>query len=201
MELPIRDGAGMVDVSEHIFGAPFNEPLVHQVVTSYLAGGRAGTRGHRNRSAVSGGGSKPWRQKGTGRARAGTIRSPLWRGGGKTFATTNQDWSQKINRKQYRGAMRAILAELARQGRLHVIEELRIDQPQTKQAVGVLNQLGLSGALIVVPQMGRDVYLATRNLPRVAAIDVGSLDPVSLVGAEAVVMTVGALKAVQERLA
>lgn len=200
MELAIRTSGETLEVADDVFGVSFNEPLVHQVVVGYLAAGRAGTRAQKNRSDVSGGGRKPWRQKGTGRARSGTIRSPLWRGGGVTFAARPQDWSQKINRKQYRAAMRSILAELARQDRLYVVEAFDLDDTKTKAAVAKLNELGLSQALIVTPEVDERLYLSTRNLHGVEVVDAVGLDPVSLVGAEAVIMTVAAVKMIEERL-
>ncbi len=190
-----------VQVSDAAFGKDFNEGLIHQVVTAYLAGGRSGTRGHKNRAAVRGGGAKPWRQKGTGRARAGTIRSPLWRGGGKTFAATNQDWSQKVNKKMYRAAMRSIVSELARQERFVVVESFAVGSPKTKDLVIMLKDLGLDQALVVTEDPDENLYLAARNLYRVEVVDVEGLNPVNLVGAEKIVITVGALKKVEEWLA
>lgn len=201
MELQVKNSERALDVNETVFGADFKEGLIHQVVTAYLAGGRAGTKAQKNRSAVRGGGAKPWRQKGTGRARAGTIRSPLWRGGGKTFAATPRDYSQKVNKKQYRAAMRSILSELMRQERLVVVDDLSVDRPKTKAALSLLNGLGLDKALLVSSEIGENVYLATRNLPGVFVSDVVALDPVSLVGSGHVVMTVDAVKAVEEWLA
>lgn len=200
MELAIRTSGETLEVADDVFGVSFNEPLIHQVVVGYLAAGRAGTRAQKTRSDVSGGGRKPWRQKGTGRARPGTIRSPLWRGGGVTFAARPQDWSQKINRKQYRAAMRSILAELARQGRLVVVDAFDLDDTKTKAAVAKLNELGLSQALIVTPEVDERLYLSTRNLRGVEVVDAVGLDPVSLIGAEAVIMTVAAVKMIEERL-
>lgn len=190
-----------VQVSDAAFGKDFNEGLIHQVVTAYLARGRSGTRGHKNRAAVRGGGAKPWRQKGTGRARAGTIRSPLWRGGGKTFAATNQDWSQKVNKKMYRAAMRSIVSELARQERFVVVESFAVGSPKTKDLVIMLKDLGLDQALVVTEDPDENLYLAARNLYRVEVVDVEGLNPVNLVGAEKIVITVGALKKVEEWLA
>lgn len=190
-----------VQVSDAAFGKDFNEGLIHQVVTAYLAGGRSGTRGHKNRAATRGGGAKPWRQKGTGRARAGTIRSPLWRGGGKTFAATNQDWSQKVNKKMYRAAMRSIVSELARQERFVVVESFAASSPKTKNLVIMLKDLGLDQALVVTEDPDENLYLAARNLYRVEVVDVAGLNPAGLVGAEKIVITVGALKKVEEWLA
>ncbi len=190
-----------VEVSEDLFGKDFNESLVHQVVTAYLAGGRAGTRGHKNRAAVSGGGAKPFRQKGTGRARAGTIRSPIWRTGGKTFAATNQDHSQKVNKKMYRGAMRAIFSELIRQDRLKVVEGISVDAPKTKDLNDKLKALGLNNALLITDAEDAALSLAARNLQSVQVIQSRQIDPVSLVRFENVVITAGAIKQVEEMLA
>jgi large subunit ribosomal protein L4 len=197
-------GAGAekaVEVSEVAFGREFNEALVHQVVVAYLAGARQGTRAQRTRSEVAGGGRKPWRQKGTGRARAGSIRSPIWRGGGTTFAARPQDHSQKVNRKMYRGAMRSILSELVRQDRLVVVESLALDAPKTKALVARLGELGLGSALIVTENVDENLYLSARNLKDVDVRDVAATDPVSLISFEKVVVTVGALKKFEEMLA
>jgi large subunit ribosomal protein L4 len=199
MELTVTGGKG-IEVSEATFGREFSEALVHQVVTAYLAGARAGTKAQKNRSAVSGGGSKPWRQKGTGRARAGTIRSPIWRSGGKTFAATPRDHSQKVNRKMYRGAMQAILSELLRQGRLIVVESLELAEPKTQALVEKLAELGFEQGLIVLGDANENVYLASRNIPGVYTIDVAGIDPVSLVGSDKVVLTVDAVEKIQEWL-
>ncbi|SDM50773.1 LSU ribosomal protein L4P [Franzmannia pantelleriensis] len=193
--------AGTVEVSDATFGKEFNEALVHQVVTAYLAGGRQGTRGQKNRSDVRGGGKKPWRQKGTGRARAGTIRSPLWRSGGVTFAARPQDHSQKVNRKMYRAAMRSILSELVRQERLVAIEEITVDAPKTKQLVAKLGELGLEKVLIVTEEVDEKLYLAARNIPSVDVVDVAAADPVSLVAFDKVLVTVSALRKFEEKLA
>jgi large subunit ribosomal protein L4 len=184
-----------------VFGADFKEALVHQVVTAYMAGARAGTKAQKNRSAVSGGGKKPYRQKGTGRARAGTIRSPIWRGGGVTFAAKPRSYAQKVNKKMYRGALRSILSELVRQERLVVVDSFGVDAPKTKQLVGKLAELGLDDVLIVTEQADENLYLAARNLYHVDVRDSDELDPVSLVGYEKVLMTTEALKKIEERLA
>jgi large subunit ribosomal protein L4 len=189
-----------VNVSEVAFGKDFNEPLVHQVVTAFLAGGRQGSKAQKTRSEVAGGGRKPWRQKGTGRARAGTIRSPLWRGGGKTFAAVPRDFSQKVNRKMYRGALRCILSELVRQQRLVVVDEFGVSEPRTKALTGKLDELGVRNALIVADQVDENLYLAARNLPKVDVRDAQGVDPVSLVGFEKVLITVPALKKLEEVL-
>ncbi|CAM3514883.1 50S ribosomal protein L4 [Halomonas lysinitropha] len=194
-------GAGTVEVSDATFGKEFNEALVHQVVTAYLAGGRQGTRAQKNRSDVRGGGKKPWRQKGTGRARAGTIRSPIWRGGGVTFAARPQDHSQKVNRKMYRAAMRSILSELVRQERLVAVDGFAVEAPKTKQLVAKLEELGLEKVLIVTEELDENLYLAARNIPNVDVVDVAAADPVSLVAFDKVLVTVSALRKFEEKLA
>lgn len=194
-------GAGTVEVSEATFGKEFNEALVHQVVTAYLAGGRQGTRAQKTRAEVSGGGKKPWRQKGTGRARAGTIRSPIWRSGGVTFAARPQDHSQKVNRKMYRAAMRSILSELVRQERLVVVDSFAVESPKTKQLVAKLGDLGLEKVLIVTEEVDENLYLAARNIPNVDVVDVAAADPVSLVAFDKVLATVSALRKFEEKLA
>lgn len=176
-----------VELSEVAFGREFNEALVHQVVTAYLAGGRQGSKAQKSRGDVSGGGKKPFRQKGTGRARAGSIRSPIWVGGGKTFAARPQDWSQKVNRKMYRGAMQCILAELVRQDRLVLVEEFAIDAPKTKDLLAKLNDLNAVRALIVTDAVDENLYLAARNLPHVDVVDAAAIDPVSLIAFDKVV--------------
>lgn len=192
--------AGTVEVSELTFGREYNQDLVHQAVTAYLAGARQGTRAQKNRSDVSGGGKKPWRQKGTGRARAGTIRSPLWRTGGVTFAARPQDHSQKLNRKMYRAALRSILSELARQERLIVVESFDLDTPKTKGLIQKLAGFGLQEALIVSEEVNENLYLASRNLHKVDVRDVQGIDPVSLIRFDKVVITVSGLKKIEEML-
>ena len=193
-------GGNAIEVSNATFGRDFSEALVHQVVTAYLAGGRAGTKAQKTRSQVSGGGKKPWRQKGTGRARAGSIRSPLWRGGGRTFAAQPQDHSQKVNRKMYRGALQAILSELVRQERLIVLDGFDISVPKTSELRTKLAKLNFEKGLIITPQVDGNLFLATRNIPGVYALDVAGLDPVSLVAADKVIMTVEAVKKIEEWL-
>lgn len=193
-------GGSQVTVSEATFAREFNEPLVHQVVTAYLAGARQGTRAQKNRAAVSGGGSKPWNQKGTGRARAGTIRSPLWRSGGVTFAAQPQDHSQKVNKKMYRGAMRCILSELIRQDRLVVIDSFEMKEPKTRELVKQLNDLSLSNVFIVTEQVNPNIYLAARNLHGVEVRDVQGVDPVSMIKHEKMLITISALKQLEESL-
>lgn len=199
MELKVN-GADAVQVSDVTFGTEFNETLVHQAVVAFIAGARQGTRAQKNRSEVSGGGRKPWRQKGTGRARAGTIRSPLWRGGGKAFAAKPQDHTQKLNKKMYRGALRSILSELVRQERLVIVGQFTVDTPKTKQVVAKLNELNANNALIVADEVDQNIYLAARNIPHVDVRDVQGIDPVSLVAHEKVVMTVAAVKKFEEML-
>lgn len=194
------NGAQAIDVCERTFGGEFNETLVHQAVVAYMAGGRQGSKKQKTRSEVSGGGKKPWRQKGTGRARAGTIRSPIWRGGGATFAARPQDHSQKLNKKMYRAAMRSILAELLRQDRLVVVEDFSVDAPKTKALLGKLETLGLQDVLIVSENVEQNLYLAARNLPHVDVRDVQASDPVSLIAYDKVLMTVSAVKKFEEML-
>jgi len=193
--------AGALEVSEKAFGREFNEALVHQVVTSYLAGARSGTRAQKTRAEVSGGNSKPWRQKGSGRARVGSSRNPIWRGGGVTFAAKPTDYSQKLNKKMYRGAMRAILSELARLERLQVVDSFGVDAPKTKELAQKLEGLGLKDVLIVTDAVDDRLALAARNLPHVAVVAARSVDPVSLIGFENVLVTVPGLRALEERLA
>lgn len=203
MELAIASpsgNGGTLTVSDVTFGREFNEDLVHQAVTAYLAGARQGTKAQKNRAEVSGGGRKPWRQKGTGRARAGTIRSPLWRSGGTTFAAKPRDHGQKINRKMYRAAMRSILSELARQGRLVVVDDFVVAQPKTKELCGKLGELGLNDVLIVTEAISENLQLSARNLHRVEVSEVAAVDPVRLIGHEKVLMTVPAVKKFEEVL-
>lgn len=193
--------SAQVEVSEVTFGREFNEALVHQVVTAYMAAGRQGSKAQKTRSEVQGGGRKPWRQKGTGRARSGTIRSPIWRGGGVTFAAKPRDFSQKVNRKMYRGAMRSILSELVRQDRLVVVEDISIEQPKTKMIAAKLQEYDLSKSVLVVSeQVDENLYLAARNLPQVEVLDVAGTDPVSLVAYDKVLITIPALKKFEELL-
>ncbi|CAG9298292.1 50S ribosomal protein L4 [Celerinatantimonas diazotrophica] len=200
MELVLKDAQSALEVSETTFGREFNEALVHQVVVAYAAGARQGTRAQKTRSEVAGGGKKPWRQKGTGRARAGTIRSPIWRSGGVTFAAKPQDHSQKVNTKMYRAAIRSILSELVRQERLVVVEKFEIEAPKTKQLVAKLKELELSDALIVTADVTENLFLAARNLYRVDVRDVAGLDPVSLIAFDKVLITADAVKQIEEWL-
>ena len=192
--------AGNVDVSDAAFGKAYNEALIHQVVTAYMAGGRSGTKGQKNRSAVSGGGAKPWRQKGTGRARAGTIRSNIFRGGGRAFPASTRDYSQKVNRKMYRAAMQSILSELNRQERLVVVDDLNMDAPKTKDLHATLNSLGAEAALLVLSEENQNVELSARNLVNVAVCAASEIDPVSLVSFDKVVVTADAVKKIGEAL-
>jgi large subunit ribosomal protein L4 len=193
-------GSGSVDVAERAFGAAFNEALVHQVVTAYLAGARAGTKAQKNRAAVRGGGAKPWRQKGTGRARAGTIRSPIWVGGGRAFAAQPRSYDQKVNKKMYRAALRSVLSELVRQDRLVIVESIELEAPKTKLLAGKLKELDLDNVLILNGAFDETLFLAARNLPNVGICDAASIDPVVLIRFEKVLVTLPALKLIEERL-
>jgi large subunit ribosomal protein L4 len=207
MDLQVINPNGQVAenmaVADAVFGREFNETLVHQVVVAYLAGGRAGTRAQKTRSDVRGGGSKPWRQKGTGRARAGTIRSPLWRSGGVTFAARPQDHSQKVNRKMYRAALRSIFSELLRQERLLIVSELSLSEPKTKQALQLLRDINAEQGrvLFIVDEENNNLYLATRNLPQVSLIPAAQLSPSALVGSDKIVISKAALSRIEEWLA
>ncbi len=192
--------AGTVSVSDATFAREYNEDLVHQVVTAFMSGARQGTRAQKNRADVRGGGAKPWRQKGTGRARAGTRSSPIWRSGGVTFAAQPQDHAQKVNRKMYRAALRSIMSELARQDRLIVVESLDMDEPKTKVLVKQLGEFGLDNVLIVSAELNTNLYLASRNLHKVDVRDVASVDPVSLIAYDKVMVTIDAVKKFEEML-
>ncbi|MEE4186535.1 MAG: 50S ribosomal protein L4 [Gammaproteobacteria bacterium] len=201
MKLKTQAG-GSLELADSSFAADFNETLVHQVVTAFMAKGRAGTKAQKNRSAVRGGGAKPWRQKGTGRARAGTSRSPIWVGGGRAFAAQPRDFSQKVNRKMYRGAMRSILSELLRQDRVMVVDSLKLDEPRTRLLAARLAELGVGeNVLILVDAYNVDLCLAARNLPHVDVLDLREVNPVSLVRFEKVLTTEAALKGLEESLA
>jgi large subunit ribosomal protein L4 len=201
MELSIRNSSDGLQVSDSVFGTGYKPELIHQVVTAYMAAGRAGTKAQKSRSDVRGGGSKPYRQKGTGRARAGTSRSPIWRGGGVTFAARPRDYSQKVNRKMYRGAVRSILSELARQERLLVLPEFSLAVPKTKELAQRLKDLGVSGALILTEDVDGILFLAARNLPRVDVMAVQQVDPVSLIAFDNLILTEAAVRKLEERLA
>ncbi|MFB6435006.1 MAG: 50S ribosomal protein L4 [Candidatus Malihini olakiniferum] len=200
MELVLKDAQSVLAVSETTFARDFNEALVHQVVVAYAAGARQGIRSQKTRGEVTGSGKKPWRQKGTGRARSGSIRSPIWRSGGVTFAAKPQDHSQKVNKKMYRGAMKSILSELVRQDRLIVVEKFFIEAPKTKLLAQKLKDLALEDVLIITGKLDENLFLAARNLYKVDVRDVASIDPVSLIIFEKVVMTAGAIKQVEEML-
>lgn len=200
MKLSLQGKKSSIEVADAAFGAAFNEPLVHQVVTAYLAGARAGTKAQKRRSDVRGGGAKPWAQKGTGRARAGTSRSPIWVGGGRTFAARPRDFTQKVNRKMYRGAMCAMLSELVRQKRLFVMDEFGVSEPKTKELRVKLQELGTENVLIVVEGFDENLWLAARNLPHVEVLEARAINPVSLAKYDQVIMTVPVVKILEERL-
>ncbi len=200
MELKQNNGSAL-NVSDDVFGADYNENLIHQAVVAYQAGARQGTRGQKNRSAVSGGGAKPWRQKGTGRARAGTSRSPIWRGGGNTFPAVTQDFSQKMNRKAYRTAIRSILSELVRQDRLIVADDFTVAEPKTKQLVAKMNDMKIDDVLVVTHEFDENLALASRNLYHVGLMEADEINPVSLIGFEKVIMTSEAVKQIEETFA
>lgn len=201
MDLQLHNSKEKITVSETVFGSEYKEALVHQLVTAYMASGRSGTKAQKNRARVSGGGAKPWNQKGSGRARAGTIRSPLWRSGGVTFAAKPRDYSQKLNKKMYRGGICSIFSELNRQERLIVVDDITVDAPKTKQLVAKLEELGVSKTMIVTETGDEKLYLSARNLWDVEVTDVAGLNPVNLVGFEKVIITVGAVRAIEEWLA
>jgi large subunit ribosomal protein L4 len=200
MKLQLKNAASEIQLSDAAFGRAYNEALVHQVVTAYMAGGRAGTKRQKSRAEVSGGGKKPWSQKGTGQARAGSNRSPLWVGGGRTFAARPRDFSQKVNRKMYRAAMQSMVSELIRQDRLLVVENLEVSAPRTKLLTAKLAELGTSRALILVEAYEQKLFLAARNIPHVEVMPVASLDPLSLIKHDKVIATVGALRLLEQRL-
>jgi large subunit ribosomal protein L4 len=201
MDIAIHNSKKKVSVSDDAFAASFNESLVHQLVVSYMASGRAGSKAQKTRSQVSGGGAKPWRQKGTGRARAGTIRSPIWRSGGVTFAATPRDYSKKLNKKMYRVGMRSLVSELVRQDRLILIDKLGVTEPRTRQMQARLAELGIDDALLLTDGLDSAVYLAARNIPNIQVMDISIVDPVSLLQQEKVVIDEAALKKLEERLA
>ena len=199
MELQTNAGAA-VSVADTVFGAPYNETLVHQVVTAYLAGARSGNSAQKNRAAVRGGGAKPWRQKGTGRARAGTIRSPIWRAGGVTFASQPRDHSQKVNRKMYRAAMRSVVSELARSGRLTVVDSIPVTAPKSREMRDAMKSWGLDDALIIDADSNDNLHLAGRNFPNITTTDVDGITPWLMLRHKSVVMTASAVKQIEERL-
>ena len=201
MELVLKDANSALEVNPTIFGREFNEALVHQVVVAYAAGARQGSVKQKTRSEVSGGGKKPWRQKGTGRARAGTIRSPIWRSGGVSFAARPQDHSQKVNKKMYRGAIQSILSELVRQERFVVVEKFDVEAPKTKELVAKLKELEMNDVLIITAEVNENLFLAARNLYKVDVRDVAGIDPVSLIAFDKVLITADAVKQLEEKLA
>ena len=200
MDLQLHNSKETITVSDAVFGLEYKESLIHQLVTAYMAAGRAGTVAQKNRSAVRGGGAKPWNQKGTGRARAGTSRSPLWRSGGVTFAAAPRDYTQKLNKKMYRAGIRSMLSELNRQQRLVIVEDVTVDAPKTKQMAAKLADLGVSKTLIITETGDEKLYLSARNLAYVEVTDVAGMNPVNLVRYDHVVVTVGAIRAIEESL-
>ena len=200
MDLKTHSGS-TVAVSDAVFGADYNEGLVHQIVTAYMAGGRSGNAAQKTRSEVRGGGAKPWRQKGTGRARAGTSRSPIWAGGGVTFAAKKRDYSQKVNKKMYRAALRSILSQAATDGRLVVVDSMDISEPKTKAMKAKLADLGVEKALVLVDEMTDALYLSSRNIPNIQVLDVDGVNPVSLVRYPHIIASTAAIKQLEERLA
>lgn len=200
MNLNVVGSSQAVELSEVAFAREFNQDLVHQVVTAYLAAGRQGTKSQKTRAEVSGGGAKPFRQKGTGRARAGTSSSPIWVGGGRAFAARPRSYEQKVNKKMYRGALQCIWSELVRQERLVIVDNLNIDSPKTKSFIAKMKELNLSNVLVIDAEISENLFLSARNIPHVSITDVHGIDPVSLVGHEKVLVTVAALKQVEEAL-
>lgn len=204
MELTLHNSgktkASKVSVSDVVFAASYNEALIHQALTTYMAGARSGSKAQKTRSQVRGGGKKPFKQKGTGRARAGTSRSPLWRGGGVIFAASPRSYRKKLNKKMYRGAMRSILSELARQGRLTCIDDFQIDEPKTKVAKEMLSGLGMDNVLIITDDLTANLYLSTRNIPMVDVIDTSELDPYTLIGFNNVMITKPAIEKIESWL-
>lgn len=202
LQIPAAHGSrsAALGVAESVFGRDFNEPLVHQLVVAYLAAGRSGTKAQKTRAEVSGGGKKPWKQKGSGRARAGTTRGPLWRTGGVTFAAKTRNYEQKLNKKMYRAALRSIFSELLRQGRLEVNDDIRPAEPKTRQLVAALGEQADRTTVIITEAVDRNLYLAARNLPSVEVLTSESLSPVALVNSERVIITSGAAKQIEARL-
>jgi large subunit ribosomal protein L4 len=200
VDLQLHNSKETIAVSDAVFGLEYKESLIHQLVTAYMAAGRAGTVAQKSRSAVRGGGAKPWNQKGSGRARAGTSRSPLWRSGGTTFAAQPRDYTQKLNKKMYRTGIRSMLSELNRQQRLIIVEDITVDAPKTQQMAAKLADLGVSKSLIVTETGDESLYLSARNLPYVEVTDVAGMNPVNLARYDHVVVTVGAVRAIEESL-
>jgi len=200
MKINVNGGSGSIEIADTAFSVDFNEPLVHQVITAFLSGGRAGTKAQKSRSEAAGGGAKPWRQKGTGRARAGTIRSPIWVGGGRTFAAKPRNFSQKINRKMYRGAMRSMLSELIRQNRLFIVNSIDIKNSKTRDLTKILKKHDLESVLIIIENYDENIFLASRNLSNVSVCDVKSMNPVALIRYEKVLVTIKSIKMIEEYL-
>ena len=200
MKINVNGGSGSIEIADTAFSVDFNEPLVHQVITAFLSGGRAGTKAQKSRSEASGGGAKPWRQKGTGRARAGTIRSPIWVGGGRTFAAKPRNFSQKINRKMYRAAMRSMLSELIRQNRLFIVNSIDIKNSKTRDLAKILKKHNLESVLIIIENYDENIFLASRNMSNVSVCDVKSMNPVSLIRYEKVLVTIKSIKMIEEYL-
>ena len=200
MKVKVHGATAGLELADDVFAVKFNEPLVHQIVTAYLAAGRQGTKAQKRRSDVRGGGIKPWRQKGTGRARAGTSRSPIWVGGGRTFAAAPRDHSQKVNRKMYRGALRSLLSELVRQERIVFANEIAVAAPRTRELKAFLAELGVERGLIVVEAFSENLWLAARNLPHISVEEASVVDPVSLVAADKVVVSAAAARLLEERV-
>jgi len=205
MQLPVYQAGTLnhnetVTLAPEVFEKEFNQPLVHQVLTAYIAGSRQGTKAQKTRAEVRGGGKKPWRQKGTGRARAGSIRSPIWRGGGRALACKPRDYTQKVNRKMYRAAIRSILSELVRNERLMIIDDLKLEHPKTKDLLKILQPMELNHALIITDMLDENLYLSARNIPNLDIIDADMLEPYGLIGFEKIVMTASAVKMVEEQL-
>jgi len=200
MKLTLQGGSGALEVSEQNFAAPFNESLIHQVLTAYRAGARSGTKAQKTRAEVRGGGTKPWRQKGTGQARAGTTRGPIWVGGGRAFAAKPRDFAQKVNRKMYRAALRGVLSELLRQERLVVVDALTLDQPKTRDLVSRLEGMGFEHVLIVVDKHDEKLCLAARNIPWADVISISEINPLSLIRFDKVLATADAVRGLEERL-
>ncbi len=194
MDIQLQLSSAKLAVSDSVFGADYNEALIHQVVTAYMNAGRAGTKAQKSKAMVRGGGKKPWKQKGTGNARAGSIRSPLWRGGGKTFAAVPRDFSQKVNKKMYRGAIRSIVSELTRQGHLMIAETFTVEAAKTQGLLAKLGQIGANDILLVTGEVDQNLYLSARNIPHVAICDVEGLNPVALLRHKKVLMTADAVK-------
>jgi large subunit ribosomal protein L4 len=194
MELQLHQSNNTLSVNDSVFDAAYNEALIHQIVTAYMAAGRAGTKAQKTKGMVSGGGRKPWKQKGTGQARAGSNRSPLWRGGGKTHAAVPRDFTQKVNKKMYRGAIRSIVSELARQGHLLVTDSFAVEAPKTQSLLAKLGQIGAQDILIVTDNVDTNLFLSARNLPHVDVLDVEALNPLALLSFQKVLITSPAIK-------